>query len=76
MSFIKQYSFIIIIITIVFSLQSYLCQQQYRNISSDDNRNKNSSVNETFTTGKLLNSAYYDENAFLSSHILNYMSST
>jgi hypothetical protein len=56
MSFIKHYPFIIIIIIIVFFLQPYLCEPQYLKFSNDDYRNKTSSLNETFTTGKLLNS--------------------
>lgn len=61
MSFIKQYSFIIIIIIIVFSLQTYLCQQQYRNLSNDEkphHKNKNSSYNKLSPIGKLLNSTF------------------
>jgi len=57
MSFIQQYSFIIIIINLFF-LQSYLCQQQSLKLLNDDNINNTSSFNETFTTGKLLNSEY------------------
>jgi hypothetical protein len=54
MSFIKQYIFIIIIIF----LPSYLCQQQTLILSYDEDRNNTSSslFDETFTTGKLLNS--------------------
>jgi hypothetical protein len=60
MSFIQQYPFIIIIIIIIlFSLQSYLCEQQYLKLLNDDNINNTSSFNETFTTGKLLNSKEY-----------------
>jgi hypothetical protein len=52
MSFIRQYPFIIILL----SFQLYLCQQQDFKLLNDDNINNTSSFNETFTTGKLFNS--------------------